>query len=399
MHHVDKKGQHASKRGILIIGLAIFTMFFGAGNVVFPLLLGRQMGDHVGYAIIGFLIMAVFVPLLGLLSTMLFEGDYRAFLGQMGRVPGAIITFVCMILIGPFGATPRCLALSFAAIHWHIPSLTLFIFSIIASGIILALTVKKGRVVDILGRFLGPVKITLLLSIIVLGLASPFMCEPVAITAGASFFQGLHDGYFTLDLLSGIFFAGLIYRAIKQRLAPSEKDNGVMRVGIKAGAIGALLLGGVYIGYSFVAAMYGPHVHDVAPDHLLSALATTILGQYAGILANAAVAVACLTTAIALTTVFADYLSHELSWGKIRYEHALLITICCILAMTNLGFMGIMKFIEPVALLCYPSIIMLSLSNVAYKLWGFAYTKIVVFVTLGITIYIYYGKTVLAFFS
>src|SRR5688572_23267278 len=126
------------------VGLAIFAMLFGAGNVVFPLALGREVGDQVLFALLGLCVTAVLVPLLGLVSSMLFDGDYRKFLATAGSVPAAIVAFICMILIGPFGATPRCITLSYAALKWHMPQLSLFVFSLIAAVIIFIATIRKN---------------------------------------------------------------------------------------------------------------------------------------------------------------------------------------------------------------------------------------------------------------
>ncbi|KKQ33455.1 MAG: hypothetical protein US49_C0001G0135 [candidate division TM6 bacterium GW2011_GWF2_37_49] len=382
------------KRSTLFaLGLATFAMLFGAGNVFLPLSLGREVGNMVFYAIAGFTLTAVIVPLLGLIAVMLFEGNYREFLGTIGRIPGALIAFICMILIGPFGAIPRCLVLSHASIQWHIPSLSLFVYSIFASILVLLLTLNKSRVIELVGKFLGPVKLTLLLSVVVLGLIAASVLEPTSITPSQSFLRGLLDGYYTLDLLATIFFSSLIYSALKQLQArsaqASQKD--LIISGLKVCVIGGGLLGVVYLGFCLLAAMYGTHVYGVERAQLLSALTTFILGHSAGILANITVAVACLTTAVALTTVFADYLSTQIFGDKFGYRYSLLITTVIIFAMTNLGLEGIMNAIVPVAIILYPALIVLCLCNIAYKLWGFKYTKPVFFSALAITLAIQYG--------
>src|SRR3989338_3392952 len=112
----------------LSAGIAMFAMLFGAGNVVFPLALGKEAGSTVGCAVAGFCLTAVLVPLLGLISTALYEGDYRKFLGRVGAVPAVIITAVCMILIGPFGAIPRCVNVAYGAVKWYFPYFSLFYF-------------------------------------------------------------------------------------------------------------------------------------------------------------------------------------------------------------------------------------------------------------------------------
>ncbi len=382
------------KLRIFSIGLAIFAMLFGAGNVVFPLGLGRDVGSQVFFAVLGLVITGVFVPILGLISAALFDGDYKKFLNMMGSIPGSLVAMVCMLLIGPFGATPRCVTLAYAAIKWHIPELSLFYFSLGIAIIIFLATIKKRYVVELLGKFLGPIKLLLLLAIVILGLFAVTTPPPSAFTSFESFTKGLHEGYWTLDLLATIFFSGLIIASIK---AQNEKDGSltskqIVTLGLKAGIVGGLLLGVVYTGFCLLAAKYSLQVADISKDQLLSALATLVLGERASILANTTMAIACLTTAIALTAVFADYLTHEIFLGRFKYIHALLITVTLTFGMTNLGFTGIAQVIEPFAVICYPALIALSLANVAYALWGFKYIKSVVFTTFGVTLFMHFLK-------
>lgn len=384
---------------IFTLGLATFTMFFGAGSVIFPLCLGRDMGNMVFYAIIGFVITAILVPLLGLISVMLFEGDYKKFLSTMGKVPAELIALICMILLGPFGCTARCLVLSYAAVQWHIPGISLFTYSLIASMLIFVVTQNKNRIVDLLGKYLGPVKLTLLLAVTAIGLISPCVMEPTDFTAAQSFMRGFKDGYFTLDLICALFFSVLIYTALKKYLTQEGKfsNKEVIIYGLKSSLIGGGLLGVVYLGFCMIAAMYGTHIHGIGREQILSALITKILGQGAGIIANATIALTCITTAIALTTVFADYLAHELTKSKIRYPYALLITTVITFAMTNLGFEGIMRVIEPMAVVLYPALIVLCLLNMANKVFGFNFIKPIVFGTLIASLIFNYGNVIYNF--
>ncbi len=386
----------SKKSTVFTLGLATFTMFFGAGNIVFPLSLGRDMGNMVFYAILGFFITAIFVPLLGLISVMLFEGDYKKFLSTMGTIPANLIALICMILLGPFGCIARCIVLSYSAVQWHLPNISLFTYSLIASIFVFLVTQNKNRIVGLLGKYLGPIKLTLLLSVIAVGLAAPFMIEPTTFTSTQSFMRGFNDGYFTMDLICAIFFSMLIYTALKKMLADESKTSpkDLIIYGIKSSLIGGSLLGLVYLGFCTIAAMYGPHIHGIGRDQILSALTTKILGHGAGILANATVAITCLTTAIALTTVFADYLAHELTKSKIRYPYALLITTVITFAMSNLGFEGIMNFIEPIIVVLYPALIVLCLANIANKAFGFKYIKAVVFTTLIASLFFNYGQAI-----
>src|SRR5262245_25771526 len=109
------------KSTVLATGLAMFSMFFGAGNIVFPLALGQFTKDQTLYAVLGLTLSAVLVPFTGLISMILFNGDYRAFFQRMGKWPGFLVSVVIMGLIGPFGAIPRCVTLSYSTVAMFLP--------------------------------------------------------------------------------------------------------------------------------------------------------------------------------------------------------------------------------------------------------------------------------------
>lgn len=368
------------------VGFAIFAMLFGAGNVVFPLGLGRTVGDQVFFALLGLCISAIIVPVIGLISAMLFEGRYKDFLGTMGSIPGALIAFICMILLGPFGAIPRCLTLANAVARWYFPTLSSFFFMFCAVILIFICTMRKNLLVDLLAKFFAPLKLILLFSIILFGLINPITPPSTGFLPLGSFLFGLQEGFWMLDLLGTIFFSGLILGALRKKSNQSDltaKD--IMIIGLQGGILGGTLLGLVYAGFCLIAAMYSPLLDGVAQDQILSALAMAILGPRAAVIANITVAISCLTTALALTAVFADYVRNQIFNDRVSYLYALLITSVCTFIMANLGFAGIMKVIAPIVITCYPALAVLSMVNIANKLWGFKYVKTPVFVTFVIT--------------
>jgi LIVCS family branched-chain amino acid:cation transporter len=373
---------------IVQLGLAIFAMLFGAGNVVFPLSLGCDSGTKVFFAIAGFILTGVIVPLIGLVSAALFNGDYRKFLGMAGRWPGAIIAFMCMLLVGPFGATPRCITLAHGAVYWHLPAVSLFVFSIVTALLIFAATVRKGVVVEMMGRFFGPIKLVLLFTVIVLGILSAATPLVTNVSGLSAFTRGFADGYQTLDLIGTIFFSGLIIASLRSYMHKSDKDNPrvLAMYCLKAGTIGCSLLALVYLGFSFAAAKHGFALAGVEKTQLLSALAAILLGEHASVLANITTVIACLSTAIALTAIFADYVAHDLLCGKVKYMYTLIGTVFLNFVMTNMGFSGIAHVIEPVVMVCYPALIVLSLASAAHVLWGFNYVKQVVLITFSLNI-------------
>ncbi len=371
------------KLSVLALAIAVFAMFFGAGNVIFPLIIGREVGSAIPYGLLGFIITAVMVPLIGYIATIVFEGSYDNFFFRIGKLPALAVIALCMIVIGPLGAS-RCVIISYASVQQYLP-FSLLIYSLIIAGIVFILTYKESKVVPILGRFLGPVKISLLLLIILLVMIF-FKKAPVTeISAGQSFFSGLKQGYFTLDLIGGIFFSHLIYNAMTDKSQGKIPLKKLLSKGVRAGLLGGLFLAIIYSGFGIAAAIYGQDMTMVPDEQLFSALAGKILGPYGGILANITVALATLTTAIALTTVFADYLCFEIFKGKVPYVYILVFAIAINVVMENLGFSGIMRIIAPIAILIYPSFIVLSFANIFHKLWGFKYTKLVVGITFALT--------------
>ena len=150
------------------------------------------------------------------------------------------------------------------------------------------------------------------------------------------------------------------------------------------------MLGLVYAGFCVVAGFYGHQLVGVERGDIFSVTAALVLGGFGGMFANITVTIACLTTAIALTTVFARYLQRELFNERIKYHSALVISILITAVMSNLGFGGIMTLAEPIIMLIYPSLIVLAFANAAYKLFGFKMVKTPVAITFLLTVYFTY---------
>lgn len=378
---------------IISTGLAMFAMLFGAGNVVYPLALGRDIGHQVWFGLLGFVLTAVIVPLIGLVSTMLADGDYKTFLaGSLGTIPGHFVIIVCMALIGPLAITPRCITISHAALKAYVPGLSLMIFSVLAAVLIFTCTIRRTLVVDLLGKYLGPLKLVLLLSIIVVGLLNPAPFVQVGFSATQALATGLESGFGTADLLGTIFFSGLILAGLRcgmdknEQLPPAE----LAKLGLKAGLIGGGLLGLVYTGFCVVAAYWGSQLVGVADADVFSVLARLILGEAGGLLANITIALSCLTTAIALSVVFAGYLHRELFKEKISYLNALLVTIGLTAVMSNFGFAGIMKLLLPIVAVIYPALVVLAIMHMVYKLGGVRMIKVPVMLTFVLTLILKY---------
>ncbi|MCF7852731.1 MAG: branched-chain amino acid transport system II carrier protein [Simkaniaceae bacterium] len=363
-------------------GLAMFSMFFGAGNVIFPLIIGFTARGSVGFALIGLFITAVLVPFSGLIATTLFDGNYITFFNRLGKVPGAFATILVLALIGPFGGIPRCIALTYSTLHVYFTTLHLIWFSVIAAVVIFFFCLKKNRILDILGYVLTPILIVFLLVIVVKGFLQGSWDQKVTMTALPSFFYGLKEGYFTMDLLASFFFASIVCERLKESKEEHISHKGLVFHLLKASSIGGVLLGVIYICFAIVASLYSSELQGVESDHLLGAIGKHVLGPYAGFVVCLAVALSCLTTAIALSVVSAEFLQRYIFKNKVKYLWNLIIVIALSALVSMLEFSGIVKALAPLLTIAYPSFLLLSVLNILYKLFHFKPVKTPVFILL-----------------
>ena len=176
------------KSNTLSTGLAMFSMFFGAGNVVFPLIIGQQAQDQNLTATLGLLITAVIVPFLGLWAMAICQGDYHKFFDKIGKVPGFLMTLFVLLIIGPFGALPRTVTLSFSTLSLYLPNMTAPVFSLIACAVIFLFTFRRSRIIELLGLILTPVLLLCLGLIIVKGFINYTPPTASDVSASAIFF-------------------------------------------------------------------------------------------------------------------------------------------------------------------------------------------------------------------
>lgn len=384
--------KHRMQSSVLSTGLALFSMFFGAGNVVFPLAVGRMAGDQNIFAISGLLLTAVTVPFFGLISMMLYQGNFHTFFGRTGKIGGIFLPVLIMSLIGPFVGIPRCIALSYATVKLYVPFINRFAFSLLACIILYAFTIRKSRILDLLGYVLSPLLLLSLSILIIKGFIGHPAAHVVTEKPLTLFLFGLQEGYKTLDLFAAFFFATVVFLSLQRQVGVLEGDGYkfLSWFMVKASCISAVLIGLVYVGFSFVASYYTGQVGVAGTDEFLGVLASHILGAGAGFVGNAAVALACLTTAITLCAIFADYVQKELVLGRIDYQYSLLITLVITFAMANLGFEKLMQLMLPAWFIFYPALIVLSVLNIAYKLYGFKPVKVPVAITLILSTFHYY---------
>lgn len=382
------------KASIWSTGLAMFAMFFGAGNIVFPLALGQFTQDKNFFGVSGLIITAVLVPLLGLLAMLLYNGNYVSFFSRIGRLPGFLVAVMILGLIGPFGGIPRCITISYSTLSAcgleSLPGLNLSTFSLGSCLVIFLFTFRQNRILSLLGYVLTPILLFSLAVIVVKGFVQMPYPESSAYTGWETFSRGMLDGYNTMDLLAAFFFSSVVLHCLRKghitKDVPVAANRRLLSVAFYGSVIAAVLLAGVYLSFSFLAAGFSSDLASVPNHQMLGALAYKLLGPYAGMIASVAVSFACLTTEIALTAVFAEFLHETLFKEKFSYQVSLIATLGLSFLVSTLQFEGITAFLVPVLQVFYPALIVLCILNILHKLYGFKPVKRVFYGTAGLTL-------------
>lgn len=360
-----------STPAIVTTSFAIFSMFFGAGNLIFPIQLGQRAGLNVWYGCLGLLVTGVLFTLMGLLAVIGYEGNHHRFFGRLGNMPGTFLDLLVLIMIGPLTGLPRAITVLHEFFLKYNPNIQLFDFSIVFLLVILLATYKRERVMPLLGYLISPVLVGLLLTVIGLAWNSHLPLPTEGAAPLEAFWRGIREGYTTMDLMAAFHFAPLATTYLR-RLAGNERFGikSVTRSAAAASVITSVLLSSIYIGLSYIGALYGTALNTHNPVSLAYTITRTLLpGWLVGVF-YLVVLLAITSTAISLTTIFTDYLHENVGEEHISYPQALLFTLILSGFSANGGLHAILKLELPFLIIFYPPLIMLTLCNIAHKLWG-----------------------------
>ena len=349
-------------------GFALFAMFFGSGNLVFPLAVGQDSEGHYLLAAFGILLTGVFVPFLGAFGMMLHEGSIHSFFKSFGRIGIFWFSLFALALMGPFGVLARCLTVAHGAILLILPFVSLPATSFVLCVVIYLLTINKNKIVTILGTWLTPFLLICITMIAFFALKQ----RPLPETSTTDLLQPLSNGFFqgyqTMDLLAAFFFSNFIIKQLKHVFSASNQ-SAVINTFLKASLVGAALLSIVYLFLVLLGCAYAPLLQNVPAQEKLGLIAIESLGSLAAPCVCGAIVLACLTTAIALTSLFADFLRKEVCQNKLGKTPALLATLAIGFFVSTFDFSGISKFLGPILETIYPVLILFTLGNIAHKLW------------------------------
>ncbi|MBC5995900.1 branched-chain amino acid transport system II carrier protein [Romboutsia ilealis] len=352
----------------LVVGFALFSMFFGAGNLLFPPYLGLVSGDNWLTSLGGFVLADVGLALLVLLAVVKGTGKLESVLIRGGKGLANVIGAAAVICIGPLLAIPRTAATTYEmGIQPMLNtsgSVIPVIVSVVFFGLTLVLTIKPSKVVDIVGKVLTPLLILSLIALIVLGVLNPIgeISSNVMIENNL-FAEGVSQGYLTMDALAAGVFAGVIINAIINK--GYNKTSEKVTLTIKAGLVAAIALALIYGGLTYLGATLSTKFGIDTPQALLMVeITSALLGNPGKILLCVIVSLACLTTAIGLTSATGEYFSN-ITNGKLKYE-TIVVLVCVFSAIvSNFGVGTIIKFSAPILEIVYPvlmALVLLSLT-------------------------------------
>jgi len=366
--------KHISWNDTVIIGFMLFALFFGAGNLVFPPMLGQSAGSNVWAANTGFLITGVGLPLLCVIAFG-FSGtkDFLSLTSRVHPLFGVVYTTALYLTIGPLFAMPRTGSVSFEiGIRPHTPpdaeSAVLLAFTILYFGVNCLISCYPTRIVNIVGKLLTPCLIAFLAILAIAAMAQPlgtFQPPQPGYEKGA-FFYGIQEGYLTMDALAAFVFGIIVVDAIRSKGAATK--GMIMKTCLMAGAVSSALLASIYTFLAYIGASV-PSVFGYLENGgvILAQVTHHYFGAFGGILLGGIVILACLTTSIGLTTSCSAYL-HSL-FPAVSYRAFAIGLSVFSTVLANFGLNELISFSVPVLKLLYPLAVMLIVLTFTHPLF------------------------------
>ena len=349
------------KGGIIVIGFALFAMFFGAGNLIFPPMLGYLGGTNWILGFIAFAGVDVGIAALAVYAMSRGDGTVAFVTNIIGDKLGVVINTAVVLCIGPFLAIPRTGTTTFEmavqSINPDISRVAEVIFLFAFFAVTLLLTIRQSKVIDIIGKILTPLLVISLIVLIIKGVVTPIGEIGAGMDAASVVNTGIVNGYQTMDVLAALCFSIIIVESARKKGYEGRKECSRAMMG--ACGISAVLLLFVYGGLTFL----GATTIDVYPEvtdnaKLLSMIIQDLLGFGGMVLLGIIVGLACLTTSIGLTSATASYFE-TLFKGKVSYKTLVVVVTVFSFAVSNIGLNQIIAIASPILSLLYPVVIIL----------------------------------------
>ncbi|RBP93843.1 LIVCS family branched-chain amino acid:cation transporter [Cytobacillus firmus] len=351
---------------ILAVGLMLFALFFGAGNMIFPPFLGQSAGTNVWTAIIGFLITGVGLPLLGIIAIAK-NGDLQTIASRVHPLYGIIFTIIMYLAIGPFFGIPRTGTVAFEIGITPFLSetasnstYTLLAYTIVFFCITAWLSLNPSKLVDRIGSIFTPALLIILAVLVIKSFITPMgeLKAPMGAYEEGPFFKGFIEGYLTMDTIAALVFGIIVIGSI-QGMGVTNKHS-LMKICITAGLIAAAGLAAVYLSLAFIGASSMEAIGQLDNGGaILSAASQYLFGPAGALILGLAITVACLTTSVGLVSACAQYF-HKLL-PKVPYKIIVIILSLFSMVVANIGLTQLIQLSLPILIIIYPLAIVLIL--------------------------------------
>lgn len=342
-----------------ITAFALFSLFFGAGNLIFPAFLGYNAGDGWLMVAVGFVLSAVLIPILAIVGHAKLQGTMMDFATKVSPVFAFIYCLIVYAISIAF-PSPRTAAVTYEMAiqpYWDIDSWVL------SSGyflLVLVFVLNRSKILDIIGKFLTPGILIILGAIICIGLFGDY--DPVhASSFTNNLSSGILEGYQTFDALGGVLVGGVLVISLGLKgLTPAESKSTIIKAGVFAG-VGFILM---YVGLIALGAANSGTLVVEDRTELLSLLSFNTLGAMGQSALSVLVALACFTTAVGIVTGTADFFKGLLGNSHTVYQVTAVIGCLLGIGMGQLDVHDIIAVAFPALMFIYPITIVLILLNV-----------------------------------
>ncbi|MEH7342659.1 branched-chain amino acid transport system II carrier protein [Bacillus sp. JJ1532] len=348
---MNKTVQHS-----LILGFALFAIYFGAGNLIFPPSIGNASGTNWIPALIGFCVTGIALPLLAVIAILNAGGRFEELTRPISPWFYKAFNLLLMVGIGMFVTIPRMAATTHElGVYTLFPQVPSIVTIIVFFAISFYFAMDKSNVIEKIGKFLTPLLVLILLYIVGKGVFNP-IGTPVATDLKSPFSNAFISAYQTGDVVTGIFCAPIFIAAI---LSYGYKGKGMRKIAITGTLIAGAGLLIVYGGLLYIGASgSGMFPNDMDSTALVSELVNHLLGSSGAVALSIAIALACLTSAIGVIAVIAEFLN-DLTKNKFGYRVWALVVCLTGIAIGTMGVEKIINYTLPIFLALYPVAIVL----------------------------------------
>ena len=362
----------------VFVASMLFGMFFGAGNLIFPVSMGQLSGSNMWQAAAGFLITGVGLPLLGVAALGISREDgLMGLSSRVGRRYGKFFTCILYLTIGPFFAIPRCATVAYTVgVERIIPdsmqTAVLAVFSLLFFAAVLFFSLRPGEILTWIGKVLNPLFLLFLGLLVIRALLSPMGSisgvAPEGAYAAGAFYQGFLEGYNTMDALAGLAFGIIVVNVIRD--LGVENPGDAAKNTVRSGILSSVLMAVIYV----LVTVVGAQSRGVFPPssnggEALALIAGHYFGPAGAVILAAAVTLACLKTAVGLITSCGETFQKIFPKGPSYRKWAVLFSTLSFL-IANLGLDAIVSWSKPVLLFLYPLAITLILLTLFGRLFG-----------------------------